>query len=260
MGLIKLRRNAFHGWRGWLARAAVVGTAIVATAGCSFNGNPGAGSPASKSGELGNGTFTFRCDDSVACDRWNNVATNFPTEVAADSHFELNFFHKNESTGIIDIRINEPPENRGLRIDPVAPYAKKDSTGKFEVAKSGVATFAARDGRGWIVDYVHVDVVKPDGLVVYDADFSNTKDDPPRIASINLGAGDRRSYRTVAEHEKRALAGAILVDWTSLDENVVAIESYAGGKVTIIAKGPGKTRIQAVGAGATEEIDVEVAQ
>jgi hypothetical protein len=243
------------------ALAAKIGigfTIAICALACGSSGNPGPGSPSYKTGALGNGGFTFRCDDSVACDRWSNSAEKFPTKVAAGSTFELNFFLKDESTGVIRIQIDQPPESRGIRLEGVKAFADKDPNGKFAVTKAGVATFMARDGKGWVVDYTTIQVFQPDGLVVYDASYRGNT--PPRVQSVNLRKADRRSYRAVGEIGKEPLAGSFNVDWKSNDPSIVDIETTTGGTATIIAKGVGQTKLIAEGGAAHEEISVEVTQ
>ena len=234
-----------------------VGATIAVCALACSSGNPGPGCPSFKAGALGNGGFTFRCDDSVACDRWSNSAQNFPTKVAAGSSFELNFFAKNEN-GTIEIKINEAPDHRGYHIEGVQSHVGKDANGKFAVTKPGIATFMARDGKGWIVDYVTMQVFQPDGLVVYESSYKGST--PPRVQSINLTKSQRKSFRAVGEINKQPLAGAFTVDWSSADPAIVDIETISEGTATIIAKGPGTTKLIAEAAGTKEEIAVEVAQ
>src|SRR5688572_25643976 len=239
------------------AKLAVGATIAVCALACSGSGNPGPGSPSYKTGQLGNGGFTFRCDDSVACDRWSNSADKFPSKVATGSSFELNFFLRNDN-GTINIRIDEKPESRGVRIEPVKSHSDKDLNGKFAVTKAGVATFMARDEKGWLVDYITIEVAKPTGLVVYDASYKGSS--PPRVQSLNLKTQDRRSYRAVGEIGKEPLAGSFNVEWAPVDDTIVDVETTTGGTVTIIAKAVGKTELVATGAGAEQRIPVEVTQ
>lgn len=219
--------------------------------GCSGITHPSASSPSVKKGELGNGGFTFKCDDSVACDRWNN-ADEFPSDVALGSTFELDFLLRQDSRGFVWLKDAE----RGTTIEPVGKYINRGSSG-FAAVEPGIATISARDQKGWLVDYITVRVARPTGLVVYDADYRG--DDPERLATISLQNGDRRSFRTVAQQAGRTLAGLITVEWTSDDKNVVAIEGYSRGQVTIIAKGKGTAVLTAKGGGGlVQNIDVEV--
>lgn len=217
---------------------------------CSGITHPPASSPAVKKGELGNGGFTFKCDDSVACDRWNN-ADDFPSDIALGSTFELEFLLRQDSHGYVWLKDAE----RGTTIEPVGKYVNRGASG-FAAVEPGIATLSARDQKGWLVDYITVRVAQPDSLIIYDAEYKG--DDPERLASIMLDDGERRSFRTVAQQGLKPLAGSVTVEWTSADTDVVAVEGYARGKVTIVAKGPGSTTLKAKGGGLEQTLDVEV--
>lgn len=229
--------------------SAVIAVAALA-AGCSGIGNPSSSSPSVKKGELGNGGFTFQCDDSVACDRWNN-ADEFPDQIASGSTFELQFFLRDDSNLFNWLDDAE----RGTTIEPVGKFINRGASG-FAGVHPGIATLSARDSKGWLVDYITVQVVQPSALVVYDADY--TGDDPERIVSLTLEEGDQRSFRTVAQHAGQNLAGSIPVEWTSDDPSLVAVEGYTKGKVSIAAKGAGSTKLTAKGAKLEVIIDVTV--
>jgi hypothetical protein len=215
------------------------------------------GSPPTQRGDLGNGDFTFRCDDSVACERWSNSAAVFPDKIASGSIFDLNYFLKNDK-GIIEIKINETPESRGYRLEPVPPYAGKATNG-LTALKPGRATFVVRDGKGWVVDFTSIEVVKPEGLIVYDSE-ADSKSNPPHITNVamNMTTDARKSFRVVAQHQFEPVAGAIPVQWTSSNRAVVDVEGYSRGKVTVVAKSLGTATLKANGAGIEESLSVEV--
>lgn len=230
---------------------ALVLAALAMATGCAGVGNPSPSSPSVKTGTLGNGGFTFKCDDSVACDRYHNADT-FPSSIAEGSTFDLQFFLRADSHGYDYLKNAEA----GTTIEPVGKYVNQGASG-FAAVEAGIATVTARDNKGWIVDYITVNIVKPAGLVVYDASY--TGDDPPRIASIQLDPGESRSFRTVAKGaDQQVLAGLVTVEWTSDDKNVVDVESYSKGKVTIVAKASGVAHLVAKGAALEQTIDVTV--
>lgn len=214
--------------------------------------------PQAQRGDLGNGDFTFLCDDSVACERWSGNAAVFPERVASGSTFELNYFLKNDE-GTVQIKINETPESRGYRLEGVGQRASKTTTG-LTATKPGRATFVVRDAKGWVVDYTSIQIVKPQGLIIYDSEFRSNTDSPPHITKVdmNMTTATRKSFRVVAEYEAEPVAGAIPVKWTSSNPAVVDIEGYSRGKVTVVARGVGTATIKADGAGLNSEIPVEV--
>jgi hypothetical protein len=205
-------------------------------------------------GQLGNGGFTFRCDDSVACDRWNN-ADSFPDAVALGSTFEMQFYLLEGTRGFSYLKDAE----RGTTVESVGKYINRGASG-FAAVAPGIASIAARDQKGWIVDYITVRIRKPDSLIVYDSEYKG--DDPTRIQRITLSEkGERKSYRVVAQAGVEALAGMVTVEWSSENEDIVAVEGYSKGKVTIVATGAsGTTNLRAKGASLEQVLPVSVAE
>src|SRR5690242_6291368 len=89
----------------WKTSGPTVGLAAVVAAlalGCTV-GNPSAGSASYKQGELGNGAFLFKCDDTVACDFWSGAAKTFPEYVATGSNFQLRFVARSDQGTVVDV-------------------------------------------------------------------------------------------------------------------------------------------------------------
>lgn len=237
----------------------VVGLAACAmtfAAGCSGGErNPSPSSTSVQKGQLGNGGFTFRCDDSVACDRWNN-AGNFPDAVALGSTFEMQFYLLDGTRGYSYLKEAE----RGTTTESVGKYINRGASG-FAAVEPGIATIAARDSKGWLVDYITVRIRKPDSLIIYDSEYKG--EDPTRIQRVSIAEkGDRKSFRVVAQAGVEALAGMVMVEWSSEDDSIVAVEGYSKGKVTIIATGqPGQsTKLHAKGASLEQELPVTIGE
>lgn len=215
--------------------------------------NPPPSSASVQKGQLGNGGFTFRCDDSVACDRWNN-ADNFPDAVALGSTFDLQFYLLDGTRGFSYLKEAE----RGTTIEPVGKYIDRGAAG-FAAVNEGIATLAARDQKGWLVDYVTVRIRKPDSLTIYDSEYKG--EDPTRIQRVTLpSTGAQKSFRVVAKAGVEDLAGMVTVEWSSDDTSVVAIEGYSKGKVTIVATGIGSTNLRAKGASLEQLLPVTVGE
>lgn len=219
------------------------------------NANPSPGDPAYKNGELGNGDFLFACEDGVACIPYSGDAKEFPEAIATGSNFDIRFVANGQQGTFININ-NQRYD--GVTLHPVAPYVGRGPSG-FTGLAPGFGTILVRDSRNTILDYVTLRFVKPDGLVVYDADYSTARGkEPPRIHEINVRAGDSVRYRAATEHQKRVVAGAIIVTWTSSDTSIIDVDSYTGGVVNLRAIAPGSTKIIATGAALSKEIPVEV--
>jgi hypothetical protein len=232
---------------------AIAALAALALAGC--NSNPPPGSPAYKEGELGNGDFLFACDDGVACLPYSGDAKKFPKAIATGSTFDVRFVAKNQQGTAITI--NEK-RYEGITTSGMAPYVS-GSAGSFASTQPGFGTILVRDSRGVIIDYVTLKFVKPDSLVVYDANYDVSKGkEPPAIKALNLKVDEATSYRVVAEYKQESIAGSVPVSWDSDNPNVVEVESYTRGVVNLRAKGAGTTKLRANGAGLAKEINVEV--
>jgi hypothetical protein len=213
-------------------------------------GNPPAGSPEYKQGALGNGGFLFQCGDSVACDRWSDGnAKDFPSQIATGSTFQLRFVAAQDQGDL------NADSQQGTTLRPLPPYVSSGPEG-FTMLKPGLGTVIARNAAGSVIDYVTLRIVKPDALVVYAAEYKG--DSPPPIESLTLASSNRRSLRTVGQWNKQALAGSIHIEWTSSDDNVIGVESYTGGVVTLLAKKAGTATLTAAGAALTKTISVQV--
>ena len=229
--------------------------AIGALAGC--NGNPRAGSPAYKEGELGNGDFLFACDDGAACLPYSGAARNFPQQIATGAVFDVRFVAKNQQGN--DIFINDQ-RYEGIVAEPLGPYVSKGPDG-FVAQKPGFGTIIVQDSKGTVIDYTALKIVQPNDLIVYDANYDvSLGKDPPRIQAMNLKVDATQSYRVVAEYGAEPAAGSIPVKWESRNNDIVQVESYSRGVVNLRAKGVGKTEIVATGAALEKVISAEVTQ
>jgi hypothetical protein len=227
--------------------------AVAFAAGCTGGErNPSPSSTSVQKGQLGNGGFTFRCDDSVACDRWNN-AGSFPEAVALGSTFDMQFYLLDGSRGFSYLKEAEA----GTTTEAIGQYINRGASG-FAAVKPGVATIAARDQKGWLVDYITVRIRKPDSLIIYDSEYKG--EDPTRIQRVTLSEqGARKSFRVVAQAGVEALAGMVTVEWSSDDDSIVAVEGYSKGKVTIVATGTsGSTTLRAKGASLEQTLPVTI--
>lgn len=227
-------------------RAFVYGVVLssVALAGCN-SGNPVEGSPAYKEGMLGNGSFLFTCDDSVACDRWStNSAKDFPSEIATGSRFNLRFVAEGQEGGTLKIN---GTTYTGVTLEGVDPYVRKNPDGVFAALKPGHGTVVAKDASGRIIDYVPLNIVQPDSIVVYKADYKGTR--PEHVEKVSMKVGEVQSFRTVAKYQLNTIAGSFQFQWDSGNSNVVGIDTQTRGVVNIRAKGEGETTLTTEGAG-----------
>lgn len=214
---------------------------------------PSSNDVAYKAGSLGNGSFLFDCDDSVACARWSNNAKEFPTLFTTGSNFNLAFI-ATEDQGNTNLSTGNGTYP-GLTIEAVGPYVGKGPDG-FAALQPGYGSVIAHDKDGKVIDFITLHIVKPEALVVYDAEYTGAE--PVPVDAVGLATDDRARYRTVGETRGEPSAGSIRVEWTSDDPSIVAVESYVRGVVTLHALRHGSTAVTAAGAALTKRITVVV--
>jgi hypothetical protein len=237
-------------------RGAVIAVALLAASATACT-NPVPGSDAYKEGELGNGSFLFACDDGLACLPYSGDAQKFPKAIATGATFDVRFVAKNQQGSIIIINDHT---YEGVRTSGLGPYVSDGATGGFVAEQPGFGTIFARDSHNTIIDYVTINIVKPDSLVVYDANTGvSFAKDPPRIQSVSMAVEDRKSFRVVAARTNEPVAGSIPVEWSSDHPEYVEIESYTSHVATVHAKQAGTATLTAKGGGTLEKtINVEV--
>lgn len=238
-----------------------VGATLASTA-CTDTG-PRPPPSAIKAGELGNGGFTFTCDDSVVCAKYTNTAQNFPKAVALGSTFRAQFV-PNPGTDV-DVSVSRTQVDVGVdgkqsafSIDGVGRTWLSRGPEGLAALKPGYATITAKNSLGQLVDYAVIRIAEADAIVVYDGAFKAGSSAPARITAINLKVGERRTFRALARAKNEDLAGAVRFDWKSLDESVLQIESLTEGTVTVLAKAAGKTALSTEGASLVSKTDAEV--
>ena len=226
---------------------------VAVTSGCSATDSGYQG------GELGNGGFYLSCDDAVACASGTDDAKKFPKTVAVGSTFSVRFTNVTQSG--TNIQLTNAPD-QGITIDPVGSFITRGVQG-LSGQTVGIATIAAHDAAGQLIDFVNIEVGRPDALVIYDAtdagdsDFSTTT--PTIVSSLDLqSTGDTRTLRAFAQRNKTTLAGTLAIEWTSSDPSIVDIVSTDGGGATIVGKKSGSANITATGGTFTQSIEVTV--
>ena len=219
-------------------------------AGCALNDS------GYKPGELGNGGFYFSCDDAAACSRYSDDASKFPKDISVSSTFAVRFKPKTENSAVTIQFDDRDAVNRGITVSTIGDFVTKGPTWLTAV-KTGYTSLVARDARGFVIDYTVVRIARPDSLVVFAADEASTT--PARVDKITLGLTDRRAFRAFAQKDNAELAGSLQLAWTSTDPTVVAIESAADGKATIVARRNGNATLTVKGAALEQSIPVEVA-
>jgi len=232
--------------------SAVALLAVLVTAGCSL----GSSKSGEKPGELGNGGFLFTCDDSVACEKFSNDATKFPSAVSLGAPFTVRYEPKSETRARLTLD-NRAPES-GITVAPVGSVLMSRGPDGFVGIKAGYATLASRDAAGRVIDYVTVRIAKPDAIVVYEANETVVPSAPARVQSLALDIGDRRTYRAIAQEKNQDLAGALRVEWISSAPDVVQIESATTGSVNVVARKAGSATLTVSGGTFQQLIPVQV--
>jgi hypothetical protein len=232
--------------------------ALGATAfGTGCSAAPGTTDPSYAPGELGNGGFVFSCDDSVACDKYSGTADKFPKDnISVGSRFNVRFLPKGAVVGIAP---TDP--SKGQTLGTVGDdYLTTAPGGAFSAQKAGFASLVARSADGRLVDFITVEIQKPDSLVVYDTDSGSSDSDLVELDSITLKVGESKSIRALARAHGRDLAGALRYDWTAVDASVVGIGSATDTRATIVGKQAGTTSLMIEGGSFQQTVKVEVTQ
>lgn len=201
-------------------------------------------------GELGNGGFYLSCDDAVACAPGTDDAKKFPKSVAVGSTFSIRF--TNDSASGTNIVLTDATDS-GITVDPIGTFVTRGVQG-LSAQKVGVATIAAHDAAGQLIDYVNIEIDQPDALVIYDPDV------PGDMISdtLDLSSGTQKNLRAFAQHKLTTLAGTLAIEWTSSDPSVVQVEELNGGEVTLAARKSGTATLTAVGGTFTRTVEATV--
>lgn len=219
----------------------------VATAACDDEGPPR--TPASASGELGQGRFVYRCDNSIADCNAEGDAQVFPDAVVMGGTFALEFLPENEKL-------------TGITLEAAASDFLSRSPKGFTGLKPGFGTVLAKDSAGRVVDFRAIEIVKAHRLGVYEANATDRRPNAPAfIVTIEVAVGATRALRAIGRtSDGTALAGVIGYDWSTADSSVATIETFSTDAVTIKGRKAGSTKLVLEGGGRKEEIDLIVTQ
>jgi len=170
-------------------------------------------------GELGNGSFAYRCidDGDAVCNTTDNVATSveldlgiegeLPSAIAIGARFELDFY------------ANAWEPQPLVSIVPARP-STVHTTGGFILQSEGYFAFLARNPEGSVSDFVHVQARGIDELDVWR--------DEQRITALSMTTNEAITVAVTASSTdalSMTLAGAVPYIWTSSDEAVVVIDA-----------------------------------
>lgn len=205
-----------------------------------------------KAGELGNGGFTFSCDDGAACAPYSHEATTFPSAVSLSSTFDVNFQPRSTSS-------DEPKPQGGITLSSVGDDFFTRGPQGFVAQREGYGTIAAFDSAGKLVDYTVIEIIKPDVLTIYDAERESSDDaDPPSLDVIELREGESRSFRVLPRNDAGVpLAGKVGVKWSS-PSSVATVQPGSSGRYSVYGNAAGATVVAIDGAALHREIKVLV--
>lgn len=240
--------------------AGLVLAMVAAMAGCTPSG-PNENSAAYVAGKLGNGGFTFKCDESVTCDGYNDAKT-FPTGVAAGSTFSMRYLAKNyvngnvNNDGVINVSGDSDP-SVGVTLKSVGGFlAPKGAGGQFSAEREGFATVVAMDGSGVVQDFVSVHVQKPDGIAVAETSSPNIN-----LTTLTLKVGESKTVRAVGQKDHVNLAGALNYDWTADNNDIATVVQTTGrGEATVTGNKAGDVNYTLAGGGFSQTFKVTVSQ
>ncbi len=202
------------------------------------------GSPSYQGGHLGNGGFAFTCDDSVVCGDYN-AADKFPDAVALGSKFTIRYIAKSGSS------------STGVTLSDVGgTHLSNLGAGDFTAIAEGVATVAAKDSGGTLVEWVELPIRRPDAIVI-----SNTKSSSALAkTTIDIDAydDDLLQFRASAQYQHNALAGELGYEWASSDASILRVQPNGEGRAYVTPMKAGTVTLTATGGTFSQSIEVEV--
>lgn len=221
--------------------------ALLATAavGCGDDGPPR--TSASVGGELGQGRFVYRCDNSIADCNPQGDATVFPDAVVSGGTFELEFLPENQ-----DIT--------GITLESASSEILEKSPKGFTGQKAGFGTVLAKDSSGRIVDFRSVEIVIPDHIGVYESAAEGRRPDAPDfLITVELELDKTRALRALGRTDTGdPLAGVVGYEWSTDNKEIATIETFSRDSVTIKGRKEGTTQLVIKGSGKEERIDLVV--
>ncbi|MBX3232978.1 MAG: hypothetical protein KIT84_11650 [Labilithrix sp.] len=228
-----------------------------ASALCMTACGPSPNDPAVKSGSLNNGGFLFQCEDGVDCHFWSaGDAEKFPRDgVALGSTFRIRY-RRNEDLNVTIFDVRE--DSAGITVRGNPPFFTGAPDNRIAaISREGWGTIVAQTAAGGTADFVSLRVVKPDAVVVLDADDSLVRA-PAKLTSVTLGAGAVKNLRIAAEAASRPLAGSLPARWTVTPDNVARIESVSDGVAKLVAVEAGKATLAVDAGGFNPQLEVTV--
>ncbi|MEJ7733912.1 MAG: Ig-like domain-containing protein [Polyangiaceae bacterium] len=213
-------------------------------------------SPPGRTGDLGNGVFSYVCDsgsDPVCSEQTVGDLLTMPAAVAVGGRFSLQYTSSpfGDDTGGATL---VEPASSALLIQTEA------FSSSFEGIKPGVGAILARRG-DLVVDFVHLRIEAPDAVRV-DRVLPG-EDVEPTAASIHeleVEMGSTTLLRGYAVDEAgTALGGAQAVAWTSSNEEVVDFDGGTGGIEAVVrATGAGTATVSVTVGDRVAEVEVTV--
>lgn len=214
------------------------------------------GSDNSTPGEVGNGSFGYRCtsDRDPACAADPNFANSYlkvmPAAIAVGGTFAVGFL--SESPGALDGSATVGAVSAEL-LDGV-----RGADVTFVAKKAGFAGILATRGSS-VVDLMHIRI-SPIARVRVDESFTATGSTTSDVASIELGVGAIATLTAVPLGPQNELVAGSLDDlWTTDDPSVAEITTPpASGSITVRGAAPGSATINVKVGAATAAVTVKI--
>src|SRR5262249_12552304 len=141
--------------------------------------------------------FLFACRGGAECSQWSTGdSKNFPQAVALGSTFNIRFVPNDEQhQGNIDL-FSTAPTPDGITVAGLLPFFSGGAAGMAATTREGYGAIVAQEPDGTIVDFIDLQVVKPDSLTVYDG--NSTSSNPVDVGqSVTLTVNQTKTYRSV---------------------------------------------------------------
>lgn len=201
-------------------------------------GDPATDEPA-KEGELGVGTFLYRCvgDSDPACDE-GGTAENFPEAFAVGGRFSLDY--------------NQDRDGALPNVVPASDSIQRDGPA-LVVVRAGWSAVLATQGFGDVIDLLHLAGRDVTRIALFTGDSQELSD-------ITMAVGDTLVLEGRPQDDNRTtLAGSLDYAWSSDDDTIVRVASAdLDESVQIEAVAAGSGMVMVTAGSFTQMIPVQV--
>jgi hypothetical protein len=233
--------------------------------GCGF----GSDTPGT-SGQLGEGQFTYECEDPSGDPVCNEGSALDRSQVEADLGRSLELPRAVAVGAIFDVRYTgdvttDDFDRLSLTVESSNTEEVQQASDGFVIDAPGRFPFLARDREERIVaDFTYLTAAEPDALELWH--------DGQPVTSIDMTEGTDTDLAAISlDAEGHALAGSLEFQWTSSDESIAAVDKIGtigapgaasairADEVRLVARGAGQANLTVSAAGLLYTVSIDIA-